>query len=334
MQPFTDTALGLVSPDWLNQLPSQILVGLHMVVDACERTPDDLSKLFTEHLLIGKHVSSGAGMARIDYHLHGDGFGRILVRNISLTGGQAGRLVQRLTEIETYRMMALLGFPVARQLMPGLTRIETEVAGIVAALAEDPSSQTARNQLARLTTLATAATHHAAATSYRFAASTAYHGIIRQRIVALRETRLPGLQTFAGFMDRRLTPAMVTCRAAADRPETLNRRLVLASDLLQTRVDTALEESNRDLLASMDRRTRLQLRLKSISGSAGCPTIDRGAGLDWGAAPAQGHRFGSGTAVKSFRLARTGTEHRGKREGSSCCHKGCAERSPFSCCKG
>ncbi|MCP2124527.1 UNVERIFIED_ORG: putative membrane-anchored protein, partial [Bradyrhizobium japonicum] len=34
-------------------------------------------------------------------------------------------------------------------------------------------------------------------------------------------------------------------------------------DLLRTRVDVELEEQNRDLLRSMDERTRLQLRLQS-----------------------------------------------------------------------
>jgi hypothetical protein len=34
---------------------------------------------------------------------------------ISLTQRQAGRTVQRLVEIETYRMMALLGLPVAKE---------------------------------------------------------------------------------------------------------------------------------------------------------------------------------------------------------------------------
>jgi uncharacterized membrane-anchored protein len=46
------------------------------------------------------------------------------------------------------------------------------------------------------------------------------------------------------------------------RIETLSRRVARASDLLRTRVDVALEAQNRDLLQSMDRRAKLQLRLQ------------------------------------------------------------------------
>jgi uncharacterized membrane-anchored protein len=39
---------------------------------------------------------------------------------------------------------------------------------------------------------------------------------------------------------------------------------VRASDLLRTQVDVALQEQNRDLLLSMDRRARIQSRLQRI----------------------------------------------------------------------
>jgi uncharacterized membrane-anchored protein len=65
-------------------------------------------------------------------------------------------------------------------------------------------------------------------------------------------------------MERRLSPAMQTCETAARRLESLSRRLARASDLLRTQVDVALQEQNRDLLLSMDRRARLQSRLQRI----------------------------------------------------------------------
>jgi uncharacterized membrane-anchored protein len=63
-------------------------------------------------------------------------------------------------------------------------------------------------------------------------------------------------------MERRLTPAMRTCDAVRDRLETLSRRVTRAGQLLRTRVDIQVEGQNRDLLASMDRRAKLQLRLQ------------------------------------------------------------------------
>src|SRR3546814_8262212 len=63
-------------------------------------------------------------------------------------------------------------------------------------------------------------------------------------------------------MDRRLAPAMRTCESAAGRLETLASRVGRASNLLRTRVDIELEAQNRDVLMSMNRRARLQLRLQ------------------------------------------------------------------------
>ena len=45
-----------------------------------------------------------------------------------MTPRQAGRTVQRLLEIDTYRMLALLALPVAREMAPFLTRCERELA--------------------------------------------------------------------------------------------------------------------------------------------------------------------------------------------------------------
>jgi uncharacterized membrane-anchored protein len=100
--------------------------------------------------------------------------------------------------------------------------------------------------------------------SYRFDATRAYYALVRRRVERLREERLERLQTIEEFMERRLAPAMQTCETAARRLESLSRRLARASDLLRTQVDVALQEQNRDLLLSMDRRANLQSRLQRI----------------------------------------------------------------------
>ena len=64
------------------------------------------------------------------------------------------------------------------------------------------------------------------------------------------------------YMMTRFAPAMETRDNLTRRIETLSRRVARASDLLRTRVDVALEAQNRDLLQSMDRRAKLQLRLQ------------------------------------------------------------------------
>ncbi|MEO5376063.1 MAG: DUF3422 domain-containing protein [Alphaproteobacteria bacterium] len=265
--PFASPALAVVPAEWLDGLPGQVLTALHLaVVVGDDGELPDLSPWFGgSQPAVGSRVNGGAGAAWTDFRLH-EGFGRILVRDSHLTRGQTGRLVQRLLEIETYRMMALLALPVARELAPHLERIEAGVAAIVAELAhgegEGEGGGDARVLLGRLTQLAAEAEGLAAETGYRFSAARAYHAIVHRRIEALREQRIAGTQTVAEFMERRLAPAMLTCESTAERMEVLSRHLARAGDLLRTRVDIALEENNRDLLRSMDRRAHMQLRLQ------------------------------------------------------------------------
>jgi len=124
------------------------------------------------------------------------------------------------------------------------------------------SSDDERDLLARLTRLAAEVEHSVARTTYRFGAAAAYYRIVQQRIDELRELRLPGFPTIREFMDRRLVPAISTCATVARRQEDLSGRIARNSQLLRTRVDIELERQNQELLAQMNRRAKLQLRLQ------------------------------------------------------------------------
>lgn len=261
-RPFAEPALDLVARQWLDRLPGQIMTAIHVAVEGAQRGTDDLAQQFDGNPLIGSRVMGGAAEVWTDFRLHADGFGRALVRDRGLTRGQTGRLVQRLLEIETYRMMALLAFPAARAANAEIARIDTGLTDVVTALAAPDGRQDDRALLDILTGLAAEAERLDSATSFRLSAARAYHAIIGARIGELREDRIPGLQTIGEFMDRRLAPAMKTCESAAERQQLLARRVSRTGDLLRTRVDIALEEKNRDLLHSMDRRAKLQLRLQ------------------------------------------------------------------------
>jgi uncharacterized membrane-anchored protein len=257
---FAHTALDMIPADWLEAMPGEAMTAVHVMVS--KNLPDDLGPLFDGNSLVGSRVLWGAGEAWTDFRLHADGFSRVILRDCGLTRGQTGRLVQRLLEIETYRMMALLAFPLARQSAPEISRIDRELADIVSQLADPGVQQNDRDLLEHLTRLAAEAERLDAATSFRLSAAKAYYAIVCRRIEELREERIPGLQTFAEFIDRRLGPAMKTCDSVSDRQQLLARRVSRAGDLLRTRVDIALEEKNRDLLNSMNRRAELQLRLQ------------------------------------------------------------------------
>ena len=186
-----------------------------------------------------------------------------------MSAPQSARIVQRVIEIEIYRMMALLAFPLARAAFPQLNAIEQRLAEITAATAALHGQSDAaaaqreeRRLLDELTRLAAELERSVAATAYRFSAAQAYWELVGARVRDLRETRIGDRRTIAGFLSRRLAPAMNSCAAAARRPEELSARIERASALLRTRVDVAREEQNQELLAAMERRGKLSLRLQ------------------------------------------------------------------------
>src|SRR4029079_14225311 len=125
-----------------------------------------------------------------------------------------------------------------------------------------PEQRNNQALLAELTELAAELEADAAASLYRFGASRAYDGIVEERLTALAEAAAPGYDTWAGFLQRRVAPAMRTCRSVEERQANLSRKLTRATTLLRTWVDVEVEKQNRDLLASMNNRAKLQLRLQ------------------------------------------------------------------------
>lgn len=259
--PFDDPVINLVPSDWLSETPGKLLVGLHIVVEKADRSDEEISRLFDHNGLTGSRVLGGTAQVWTDFRLHGDGFGRMLVKDQGMEPLQAGRLVQRLKEIEVYRMMALLAFPMAHCATPKVSEIDTRLSDITAEMASKTQTDD-EETLSKLTDLAAQTEEMAASLNYRFSAARAYYRIVQARLTELREERVEGVQTITEFMERRLAPAMRTCQNIGDRLEVLSKRVARANNLLRTRVDILLEAQNRDLLASMDRRVKLQLRLQ------------------------------------------------------------------------
>lgn len=261
--PFAETAAAAVPKDWLAAIPGHTIVAAHAdLLDRTQPVPDlaGVAAHFGGNYVIGSGIGDGAASAFTDFRVHADGFGRFLVFDRDLSGYQAGRSLQRLFEIETYRVMALLALPIAREVAPRLADMERELALLAAALARGGGSDEAL--LEALTRLAADVESAIGESRFRFSATRAYHDLVGGRIAELRERRLPGTQTLAEFMARRLAPAMATCESVAHRLVELSERVTQAGNLLSTRVDVARERQNQSLLSSMERRARLQLRLQ------------------------------------------------------------------------
>jgi len=253
-----------VPQEWLAGLHGRIIVAAHVLL--CKDASDDdsfatsIRELYQGKSLVG---SSGGGNAEVwtDFLIHPDGFSRFVVRDQHLREFQPGRLVGRLLEIETYRMMALLGLPQAEATQPALNGIENELAELTATLVRNQANGD-QDMLQRITSLAAQLEKISVNNSYRFAASQAYFNLVQSRIQELREVRIPGTPTLAEFMGRRLAPAMNTCTSVTQRQEGLAKRIARTNDLLRTRVGIEQEQQNRKILQSLDARAAQQLRLQ------------------------------------------------------------------------
>ncbi|MFG1431885.1 DUF3422 domain-containing protein [Xanthobacter sp. V2C-8] len=262
MLPFQPAASALATPLGEMRQPGPLLVAvdLHLILDTAEDL--FLDRVFDRASLARADVNDGLAEIATDFLADPSGFVRILVRDRGLGPDAAGALVQRLLEIETYRTLALLGLPEAQRLAPAIGKIEGRLAEAASAMTRSEGLASNNRLLDELVALAAELEAATTGSLFRFGASRAYMEIVRLRLATIREVPVPGFPTWQQFLDRRMAPAMRTCLSIEERQEKIARKLANAADLLRTRVDVELEQQNRDLLTSMNARTRLQLRMQ------------------------------------------------------------------------
>ena len=263
-QPAGAVAMDLVPFEWVEGLPGKRLVAIHThLLSAKEKTPDDeaLLKLFGHDDLAASTVAQDGAMVWTDFRIRPDGFSRWLVQDKGLTPLRLGRVIRRIHEIETYRMMSLLALPLARAAQVELRPLEQDLHNVIGRMTEVESENDA-TLLARLSGVARQVEELSNRTNYRFAATRAYAALVEKRVLELHEVRVRNYQRIGILLDRRFSPAIATCNAVMTRIESLAQRSERANNLLRTRVDIALEAQNQSLLRSMDSRAKQQLILQ------------------------------------------------------------------------
>ena len=278
---FSHMPVADVPEEWLLSLQGKVISANHVILErATETALDSIPKmraLFEGNAVVACEASHAA-QVWTDFQIHPDGFGRFVVRDAGLYGMQAGRLVQRLLEIETYRIMALMGLPHAQRSNPTLNIIESELTRLTTAMVDMEPTESVidsdasgtgvhdvdkqQSLLDNITELAARLERIAVDNNYRFSASQAYFRLVHARIEELRERRVEGVPTILEFMDRRLTPAMNTCAAVARRQELLAERIANTNSLLRTRVGIVQEKQNSKILEAMNARGAQQLKLQ------------------------------------------------------------------------
>jgi uncharacterized membrane-anchored protein len=263
-QLFDDPLDFLPTKDWLDDIPGQIfrVVQLSVITPAQLKMHGNIDTLFNPDNCISSLLAAQKARIWTDFQKHAEGAGRMLLVDHGLSPAALGRLVQQLFDLGNYRKLSLLGWPLSRQALAKLTLLEQQLSDITQRIEHKQSDD--ERLLNEITTMAAQTEHLIADTSSRLQATAAYYQLTLDRIKSLNETPIEGLLSLQDFSERRLTPAFRTSESVVFRQNALSGRLGRSTELLRTRINLKLEQQNQQLLASMDRRAKLQLNMQQM----------------------------------------------------------------------
>ncbi len=163
----------------------------------------------------GGTVCDGRASIWTTFDIDSRGLTQYVIVDNGMTVGRMSRLVRRITELDTYRMLAIRGLPLAKVLLDELVDAESRLANIVRDMRESNVESTNQTLLNRLMKLSAMLAARKSETAPLFGACRSYRGIVDQRIRRLNEHRIQGFQRCSVFLEDRLSPAMRTCNIAA-----------------------------------------------------------------------------------------------------------------------
>ncbi|MGB2411854.1 MAG: DUF3422 family protein, partial [Candidatus Puniceispirillaceae bacterium] len=262
-----DPAITHLPLAWAREIPAPLFHAIWLEIGGKpprSLTPESMMAVMDSRAIASNYFSGNDAQLHFAFDIDKAGFSRIALFNQGISPNRMGRVVQRVVELETYRLLALLGFAAVRDNSGTLGSIERIVGDLTTDMAAQIKQADGQVQqlLAVLSAQAADLEEIYSRTSYRLAATKAYEAILMDRIASLQFSRLPGFQGVRGFLGRRMTPALDSCRAFSERLSRLSERITRAGDLLQTQTEMIIQRQNRDLLRSMNARARHQLRLQ------------------------------------------------------------------------
>jgi len=265
--PFSESALDFMPETKRRQLLEQKLVGVQVEV-LQGSTVEGTSGFELAQSLLGTQVVYGGWMAGQSaevwsaFRLDARGFVRVLIIDRGLNQERLARLLQRVLDLETYRILAMRALPEARTVMTALEQLEPALDRVMRELAANDGEPAQEDALHKITSIAARVEQLAAAHAHRFAGSRAYLGIVEQRVEEVKEEPLENHQRYTHFLLKSLLPAMRTCDAAERRTHELAERVTRAANLLSTMVDMEQTRQSHRILESVAERANMQLRLQ------------------------------------------------------------------------
>ncbi|MEN5304009.1 DUF3422 domain-containing protein [Pseudomonas sp. TWI628] len=209
----------------------------------------------------GSCVGGGDAVVWSDFRLTEDGTNRFLFINRRLNAYRQGRMIRRLLEIETYRMMASLTLTTAKALSHELDAFDKTLVQLSerSAGGDGHDSKALLEAIAHLSRQVVSRT---VKTRHRFGATQAYAQLVFERLGELRESHVGDCQRLGVFIERRFKPTVRYCAATEQRLEQLAKNVANLGDLLQARVQVEMEEQNAGILHSLNARADAQVKIQ------------------------------------------------------------------------
>lgn len=209
----------------------------------------------------GSSVGGGDAVVWSDFRLDEDGVNRLLFVNRRLNAYRLGRMVRRLLELETYRMMASLALSTAKELGPQLDGFDRALVDLSQRNAGASGVQ-AKVLLEDIVELSRQVVASTVKSRHRFSATQAYAQLVFERLAELREGTEGDYHRLGVFIERRFKPTVRYCAATEQRLDHLAKGVANLGDLLQARVQVEMEEQNAEILRSLNARAESQIKIQ------------------------------------------------------------------------
>ena len=97
-------------------------------------------EILDSRAVASNNFSENAAQVHFAFDIDSNGYSRVVVFNSSIEATRMGRVVQRVVEIETYRLLALLGLSAVKKYSGRLSSIEDVLNGLTNDLAKEIKS--------------------------------------------------------------------------------------------------------------------------------------------------------------------------------------------------
>lgn len=218
---------------------------------------------YEKNSLCMSSVKTDRAIIIVDFCQDQFGATKYTVHNRGLGAKNCGILIQRLLEIETYRVMSLYGFERIKEIMPKIGSVEQQLVHLTSQINNKSDLETTRETLNEISDIAADLANVSASSQYRFSATKAYYSLVNARLKRINETRIPNYSSIEEFLAKRLAPAMRTVENVESRIDAAGDKLDRSAGLLRTKVEIQMQVQSHAVLDTMNERALMQYRLQS-----------------------------------------------------------------------